>query len=90
MEGVNTSNVGDIKGDWKPAGKFNGVPFFDCNSTTFYDCVKGKRKNKHWKKFLGGETGKGIQSWASKNRNTNFMLRNTDEDSFIYAHKQFA
>lgn len=90
MDGVNTSNVGEITGDWiRPSGKFNGTPYFDCDSNTFYSCIKGKKKKKHWKKFLGGETGQGIQKWASKNRNKNFMLRNTEEDSFIYAHNQF-
>lgn len=91
MEGVTTSNVGDIKGDWtaKPAGKINGTPYFDCDNDTFYKCVQGKQKGKHWKKFIGGETGDTIRKWASTNRNSNFMLRNKDDDSFIYAHRNF-
>lgn len=91
MEGMNTSNVGDIKGDWtgKPNGKFNGTPYFDCDATTFHNCVKGKQAKKHWKKFIGGELGSNIKQWANKNRNSNFLLRNTDDDSFIYAHRSF-
>jgi len=84
---TNTSSTGALAGDFKPAGKLNNTPFFDCDPDTFYKCVQGKKKNKHWKKFLGGEFGENIKNWASKNRNTNFMLRNTDTKGFIFAHK---
>ena len=90
MEGQTTSSTSDtgaLKGDWKPAGTFNGTPYFDCDNGTFYKCVQGKQKGKHWKKFLGGEMGDGVRDWVSKNRKSNFMLRNKDDGSFIYAHR---
>lgn len=93
MEGVNTTNVsstGALTGDFKPSGTFRGVPYFDCDSETFYNCVNGKEKGKHWMKFLGNtEFSSNIKNWASKNKNKDFMLRNTEEDSFIYARKVF-
>lgn len=89
MDTGSVSSTGALKGDWKPAGTFNGTPYFDCDADTFYNCVKGRQKGKHWKKFLGGEFGEGVRDWASKNRKSNFMLRNTDDGSFIYANNQF-
>jgi hypothetical protein len=92
MEGMTTTSAsgsGALKGDWKPTGTFNGVPYFECDSDTFYKCVQGKQKGKHWRKFLGGEFGEGVRQWVSKNRTSNFMLRNKDDGSFIYAHKNF-
>lgn len=91
-DGNNTTTASDtdaLKGDFKPSGKVNGIPYFDCDSNTFYDCVQGKKKRKHWKTFIGGELGANIKDWASVNRNSNFMLRNTQDGSFIYAHRQF-
>lgn len=87
--GQTTTSTGEITGDWKPAGKFNGTPYFNCDANTFHSCIKGKKKGKHWKKFIGGDLGTGIKTWASQNRNSNFMLRNTDDDTFIYAHRSF-
>lgn len=92
MEGVTTTNVtstGALDGDWKPDGNINGNPYFDCDPATFYKCVQGRMKGKHWKKFLGGEFGEGVKQWAAKNRNSNFMLRNKEDGSFIYANKIF-
>lgn len=87
---TSASSTDALKGDFiQPSGKINGTPYFDCDSNTFYKCVQGKKKRKHWKQFLGGEFGNGIKKWVASNRNSNFMLKNTEDGSFIYAHRQF-
>jgi len=82
---ITTTNA--IAGDWKPDGYFNSTPYFNTDSETFYNCVKGKKKNKHWKTFIKQSTGEKIQKWAAKNRNKSFLLRNVSDDSYIYAHR---
>ena len=90
--GNTTSSVGSISGVdnafVKPAGKFRGVDFFDCDSDTFDKCLKGKRKGSHWNSYLGkSDFTSGVKSWVKSNKQSNFMFRNTSDGSFVYAHK---
>jgi len=93
METGNTvASVGAIAGVdnafVKPAGKFRGVDYFDCDNTTFQTCLKGKQKGGHWNTYLGkSDFTTGIKSWLNANKKSNFMLRNTNDGSFVFAHK---
>jgi hypothetical protein len=90
--GVNTTNASStdaLKGDFKPSGKFNNTPYFECDPATFHNCVAGKKKGKHWSKFLGGPFGENVKKWVASNRNSNFMLKNSEDNSYIYAHRSF-
>jgi len=90
--GNTTSSVGSISGVnntfIKPNGKFRGVYYFDCDSDTFNKCLKGKQRGVHWNTYLGkSDFTDGIKSWLKANKNSNFMLRNISDNSFVYAHK---
>lgn len=92
MEAGNTvASVGSISGvdnAFKPAGKFRGTDFFDCDSDTFSKCLKGKRKGGHWNSYLGkSEFTTGVKTWLKANKKSNFMLRNMGDGSFVFAHK---
>ena len=90
--GNTTSSVGSIAGVdnafVKPAGKFRGVNYFDCDSDTFSKCLKGKKKGGHWNSYLGKtDFTSGVKSWLKTNKKSNFMLRNSSDGSFVFAHK---
>lgn len=74
----------------QPDGKFMNRPYFDLPRDQFYNAAKGKKKKKHWKKFIGDdENGKRIQDWAKKNKGKPFLLRNKDTDEFVFARSPF-
>lgn len=89
MESGDVGTLSGVDNTWvKPAGKFRGVDYFDCDSDTFSKCVHGKKKGGHWNSHMGkSDFTSGIKNWISKNKNTNFMFRNNSDGSFIYAHK---
>ena len=89
--GNTTDSVGSISGvdnAFKPAGKFRGISYFDCDNTTFNKCLKGKQKGGHWNRHLGKSAfTDGVKSWIKTNKQSNFMLRNKSDGSFIFANR---
>lgn len=89
---MDTSSVGTLSGvdnTWvKPAGKFRGVEYFDCDHDTFEKCYKGKQKGAHWNTYLGKtDFTASVKQWIKANPKSNFMLRSTQNGSFLFAHK---
>jgi hypothetical protein len=87
-ETMTTTNAGSVDGDFKPAGTFMDIPYFDCDDNTFHLCAKGKRKGAHWNTFMGKSVlTDEIKAWLKNKKNQSFMLRNKKDSTMIYAHK---
>ena len=74
MSTTSTATVGHITNDFKPSGSFRSVPYFNCNSTTFDQCVKGKLKGAHWNTFMGkSDFTTNIKKWLKSNKNSSLL-----------------
>lgn len=64
-----------------PDGLFRSKPVFNCNNGTFGKCMAGKKKYKKWSAYLrDSDLHNNIKAWQGtsyKNKQANFILRNT-------------
>lgn len=82
-----TASVGLPPG---PDGETMGVPFFKCKSETFHNCMKGRDKNKHWKKFISdSELTDRIKHYMKSNKGKKFALKDETTGTMVFADKKF-
>lgn len=72
-------------------GKAFGKPYFNCDSKTFDNCLKGRKPRKHWKNFTANlELSDNIRAFLKKNpKQKSVLLRKDGSEHFISANKLF-
>lgn len=66
----------------QPDGHVMNSPFFDIDKDVFYRAYHGKKKNKHWKKFLkNDENSEKVRQYARKYPKEKIWLRNNQNQS---------
>ncbi|MDX8383290.1 MAG: hypothetical protein R8M45_04355 [Ghiorsea sp.] len=69
-----------------PNGNAMGHPYFDCDSKTFMQARHSRLKGQRWSDQIGkSEWADSIRMYARKNKNPDFLLRNTDDGTFLFA-----
>ena len=88
MKEENVVNTG-VQATGQAHGKAFGRPYFNCNDKTFDACLQGRRKGKHWKKFVGNEELSGnIKAYLKANpKQKSVMLKKETSDHYIMANR---
>ena len=72
-----------------PDGKFCGKPVFNCDAETFSKCFQGRAKGQRWNTFLGtkNDWANGVRAYARQNGNPDFLLKNSQDGTYMFAQK---